>query len=211
VLGVVVNWQEYRVFWEKALDDPEGGSGQSPDCYSTDAITGSLTVAEINQLAQTYELPLHRDPAVNALATCNGCPFAQMGTAKQGKGRGQWCKSRLHIYVLLPQTVLPYVISVPPKSLKPVLNYFTYLSVKGLPAFGVISSFKLTSEKNADNIKYSEIRPQKAQELSPEEAQVMREYHTAIKPYLTAITGSLIQEEITGIDPATGEIEEQPF
>jgi hypothetical protein len=134
-----------------------------------------------------------------------------MGTAKQGKGRGQWCKSRLHIYVLLPQTVLPYVISVPPKSLKPVLNYFTYLSVKGLPAFGVISSFKLTGEKNADNIKYSEIRPQKAQELSPEEAQVMREYHTAIKPYLTAITGSLIQEEITGIDPATGEIEEQPF
>jgi hypothetical protein len=215
ILGVVVSWNDYRVFWEKAIDDPEGESGRPPDCYSTDAITGSLTVGEINQFAAKYNLLPHKDHAEHNLATCHNCPFAAMGTAKKGQGRGQWCKSRMHLYVLQPETVLPYILSVPPKSLKPVVNYFTHLAAKGLPAYAVISSFRLVAEKNADNIKYSEIRPQKAHLLSGEEALAMKEYHEALKPYLSAITGNLIQEEsqpLNGtIEPESGEVVERPF
>jgi hypothetical protein len=214
ILGVVVSWNDYRVFWEHSIDDPEGESGRPPDCYSTDAVTGSLTVGEINDFAAKYNLLPHKDQAEHNLATCYNCPFAAMGTAKKGQGRGQWCKQRMHLYILLPDTVLPYILSVSPKSLKPVSNYFTHLAVKGLAVYQVTTSFKLGAEKNSDNIKYSEIRPQKANLLSGGEAEVMREYHAAIKPYLTAITGSLIQEEsqvVNGVvDTQTGEVE-RPF
>jgi hypothetical protein len=138
-----------------------------------------------------------------------------MGTAKKGQGRGQWCKQRMHLYLLLPDTVLPYILSVPPKSLKPVANYFTHLAVKGLAAYQIVTGFKLGAEKNADNIKYSEVRPQKERLLSKEEAGLMKAYHEAIKPYLTAITGSLIIEEsqpLNGtIEPETVEVVERPF
>ncbi len=149
--GVIVHFQDQRAYWASAF----GGGGSPPDCSSTDMVTG----------------------VGNPGGDCARCPLAQFGTATKqdgSEGRGQACRSIRALYLLLPNSVLPMVVPVPPSSLKPVRQYFLRLASSGVAYHGVITKLKLQKTRSGDGIEYAQIVPEMAARLTKEDhARIM--------------------------------------
>lgn len=144
--GVVVQFADQRAYWK----EPFGGGANPPDCSSTDCVKGV------------------GDPGVE----CDRCPFSQFGTATRqdgGEGRGQACRLVRVLYMVLPHSILPVVVAVPPSSLKPVRQYFLRLASQGIPYHGVVTKLRLAQDRSGDGITFSKVEPSFGGRLSPED------------------------------------------
>ena len=145
LLGVIVHFQDQRAYWAESFG--KGGGGSPPDCSSLDMQVG----------------------VGNPGGDCSRCPFAQFGSAVRddgSEGRGQACRSIRALYVLLPNSVLPLVVPIPPSSLKPVRSYFLRLSSQAVPYHKVITRLKLARTKSGDGIDYAQVQVEMAQRLT---------------------------------------------
>ena len=162
--GIIIAWRDVRVYWSQQFS----GGGSPPDCSSDDAATGKG----------------------NPGGPCGTCPFAEFGTATRQDGtagRGQACKQIIQVFVLVPGSWLPTVLSVPPTSIKLVRRYLTRLAAKALPYYGVVTSFGLDSDKSADGFKYSAVVPAVAKVLTGEERARARAFAQQFAPLVHTI------------------------
>ena len=107
---------------------------------------------------------------------CKTCPFNQYGTAVKADGtagRGKLCKERKLLFVLPPGRLLPYVVSVPPASLKGMRQYQFSL---GVPFCCVVTRLELIPATNADGTKYAQVKPSLASKIEPEQAKKLMAY-----------------------------------
>ena len=144
LLGVIVHFQDQRAYWAESFS--KGGGGSPPDCSSLDMQVG----------------------VGHPGGDCSRCPFAQFGSAVRddgSEGRGQACRSIRALYLLLPNSVLPMVVPIPPSSLKPVRSYFLRLSSQAVPYHKVITRLKLTRTRSGDGIDYAQVQVEMAQRL----------------------------------------------
>jgi len=145
VVGVVLDHYPTRVFWR---GDYEGGNKQ-PDCSSLDGKVG----------------------VGNPGGPCHSCEFAKFD---QDSGRVP-CKEVRRVYVLTAESILPFLIPLPPTSgaarRSPWTSYVTKLFGRGRGINRVITKFTLVEDKNKDGIRYSRVLPFMVRELSPPEIE----------------------------------------
>jgi hypothetical protein len=109
----------------------EAVPGARPDCASADAVTGV------------------GDPG----GLCRDCQFAQYGTA--ANGRGQACRRILELVFVRQQDRIPFIVSVPPSSLKTMRKFLMRLP---LPHFLVLIRLSLATVRQPGRT-YSVIQP----------------------------------------------------
>lgn len=95
--------------------------------------------------------------------TCSVCPFDSWGTGKQGRGKA--CKERLNVFFLTADSELPWLLSLPPTSLKPYSRYVVALqTMKPVrPTIGVTTKLGLKVVNGP--LKYSVVDPQVGETL----------------------------------------------
>jgi hypothetical protein len=158
LVGVIVAHAQQRAFWREEF----GGGNAPPDCSSPDARVG------------------HGDPG----GDCDDCPFSEYKSAKGGSGRGQACRLVRVLYMVLPHSVLPVVVAVPPGSLKEMNRYFMRLLSQGIAFHTALTRLKLKQAKSADGITYSQVMPEFAGRIGPDDQRKL----APLKEMLTAKT-----------------------
>lgn len=157
--GVIVHTKTVRLYWAESFDD--SGGGTPPDCYSDDGVHGI------------------GDPG----GKCKDCPMSQWGSGP--KGKGQACSQRRLLFVMLPDSILPALISVPPTSLQSARQYLVRLAGRGMSAHSVFTKMTLTKDKNDGGISYSKINFTPAGKV--ENPELMQKYVDSLKPFLQSV------------------------
>lgn len=153
ILGVIVFYRPARAYWEKAMDD--GGANTPPDCYSNDGITGIGKPSGI----------------------CAVCPFNQFESALKGKGKA--CNERKLLFLMMPDSVMPRVLSLPPTSLGAFKKYLTRLTSGVVPYPAVVTEIGLTPKTNAAGMAYFEASFRMAKKMTQADIDHIR---TIIEP-----------------------------
>lgn len=173
--GVIVAWETTRSYWVLALEDSEGG-GTPPDCASPD---GKVGFGE-------YGPGSDRNPT----GQCEGCPMNEW--ASDARGTGKACKEAKQLFMLLPNRVLPVVVSLAPTSIAPLRKYFLRLAGSGIPYYGVTSVLSLEQQKG-NGITYSTVTSKMGAALdSPTRAQA-KEYGVNLRRSL----GDRVRAEVS--------------
>lgn len=158
VSGIIIAFRDTRSYWAK---DYEETGGTPPDCQSEDMVTG------------------RGDPG----GDCSRCPYSQFGSAKGGDADGQACKQSRVMLLLTPDSILPYLVSAPPTSLKMMRKYFvSTLAAAGLRYCDVVTRFSLEADKNKSGVKYSKLVAGVERRLIKDEIAQVGKYMDAITP-----------------------------
>ena len=158
--GIILSHTDGRVYWSGTYG--EGDSGNSPDCYSNDLLTG----------------------VGNPGGSCLTCEFAQFGSALKPSGepaRGQACQQRKVLLVLPPYSVLPLSIALSPGSLKSIRKYLVSLGGRMLRYDQVVTRFAWRQEKSGDGQKYAVIDPRVVRTPSEKEQALISVYRDLIQ------------------------------
>ena len=171
IQGIIVGLHDVRVYWAQSID--EGGSGNPPDCYSDDCVTG------------------HGRPA----GSCATCPMAEFGTAQ--KGTGQACSQRRILFLMRKESNLPIVINLPPTSLANARKFFLRMVDADAPYYGVIVEIGLDQDKNASGVDYAKATFKVVEKLSDDVTAQFRKVRDEFAPYLScvAMTAALVDPE----------------
>jgi hypothetical protein len=127
--GIILKWNDRRALWRLAPE--EGAPGAPPDCSSADALTGV------------------GDPG----GSCRDCPFAQFGSASNG--RGQACRLTRELLFVRQEDHIPLVVVAPPSSYKTVRRFLVRLRV---PFYHAVVRLGLAPVRQTGRI-YSVIAP----------------------------------------------------
>lgn len=160
--GVILFTHNSRTYYEKPIGSGEAGP---PDCSSDDGITGV------------------GDPG----GACATCPLAQFGT-KMRDGvltNAQACAASKKAYMLLPDRILPIVITVPATSLKDLQAYMGSLLQVGRPIYSVETKLTLKRMERNGN-KWAVIVAAKGGDLAPEDAAYMKGLAAKVKSFIKA-------------------------
>lgn len=153
--GVIAHVQKSRGYWPQA----EGGGdlmGVPPQCGSEDGVIGM------------------GDPG----GECAKCPLNEFGTDPKG-GKGKACKETRNLFFLTPEGRLPYIVVVPPTSLKAFKKFCRDLVQAAKSIKGVIVKLTLEKAKSATGFTYGVINFEIAGDLSEEQAGTVRAISTS--------------------------------
>jgi len=157
--GVVIATQEVRAYWAKTPE--ESGGKLPPDCSSKDGVTG----------------------LGHPGGDCLVCPLAQFGTETK-HGRGQACKAMSVWFVMLPNSVMPLALVLPPTSVQAARKYKLRLATGGLRLSQVVTQFSLEQEKNPDAQEYSKAVFTFGYKLPEDVAATMKSFADGLRPVL---------------------------
>jgi len=165
VAGAVLDHYPTRLYWEGEY----AGGGQPPDCSSSNGITGNINPNT------NFD-----GPVPTGRCGKKKCPLAEYD---QKLGRTP-CKEIRRVYVLTSESILPFLISLPPTSgaseRSPWTSYVAKLFGRGRSTKNVITKFTLFEDKSkgvigpdgvkhGDGIKYSRVLPFMVREMTDEE------------------------------------------
>lgn len=159
--GVLIAHKLGRARWKDEIGE---GDNVPPDCSSVDCETGV------------------GDPGGN----CHGCPFAEWGSAvKDGQpSTGQACAKRHHLYIMLPDSLLPIHLDVSPGSLKAVKRAMQKLIRGNVFHYAILARFGLKAAKNAQGKPYGELTITWGDRLPPDLVARFKEMKEEIEPDL---------------------------
>jgi len=145
VRGVILHAYDTRSYWIGSEEEGGGGlSNSPPDCSSIDCVTAEGRI-------ESDEPPMSR--------ICGNCRMAAWGSGRGGSGKA--CKLKKRVFLLTPESVhpIPVAMFLPPTSLKAFTQYTLRLSRFGLPAWGVVTEFTLTADKDASGNPFARATP----------------------------------------------------
>lgn len=157
LVAIPVLVQTTRLFW----GSKNTAEGTQPDCKSDDGING---------------LPTERGRQLGATGACEACPLGQWGPNNTPPA----CKERRDLFLLLEGQFFPMVLSVPPSSIKIWRDYIKPLSLQGIPFWGSITKFKLTTAQNANGDPFAQLKCEFVGRVSPEEKERLSEYRKVL-------------------------------
>jgi hypothetical protein len=162
LVGVILFAQNTRAYYPSGVG--EGPAGP-PDCSSEDGVTGVGSPG----------------------GACATCPLAQFGSAiRNGQpASGQACAAKKQLYMLLPDRILPVVVTAPATSLKAIQGYMGSLLQVGKPIYAVETKLSLKREERGGN-KFSVIVAAKGGDLSPEGTAFMKALAAKVKSFISA-------------------------
>jgi hypothetical protein len=142
--GIIIHWATRRSYWQQRTPD-----GSPPDCSSPDGLQG------------------HGNPGV----ACHDCTFNRFGTATKddgSSGPGKACKEFRQLFILKPDSLLPFVVNATPGSLKSVDQYFNRLLGAGIKSTALVTKLALSKERSKGGTDFAMIQPTAGQRLDPE-------------------------------------------
>lgn len=140
LIGLIIDNYDTRTCFMEAFN----GEQNKPDCQSFNCITGI-------------------DKDGNEV-TCESC-----GLYKYHKGEKTKCSTRRRLYILLEGQDLPYLLVVPPTSMRSFRKYVAELQYKNQTTRTVLTRMFLKKEKSADGFPYAELQFLIQRELTGEE------------------------------------------
>ena len=188
--GVVAISRISKVFWRESF--VKTGGGTLPDCYSTDGLKGS-------------NREVHPD------LICATCPYNQFGSAPNGRGKA--CRDMRRLIVIPSEGGVPYIINVPPSSLRSWDQYCTMVRGKGFRYYAVSTKLSLERATNKDNIEFSRLKPEIVGPLSYEKIMDLVKLRIELQAFLEApITIEDVQDVNTSnLDDQDAKTEQIPF
>lgn len=168
--GVVIATQEVRAYWAKTPEE-SGGQKNPPDCASKDGIMG----------------------LGHPGGDCLVCPLAQFGTEKK-HGRGQACKAMSVWFVMLPKSVMPLALVLPPTSVQAARKYKLRLATGGMRLTQAVTQFSLEMEKNPDGQEYAKAAFSFASKLPDDVAAAMKSFADGLRPILQQHAAHTIEQ-----------------
>lgn len=160
LVGVVCFTHRMNAYWPASYGSGEDGS-QLPECSSVDGKTGVKN-------------------STGEVINCDTCPMNAYGTDLKG-GKGKACKNMRRIYMMCDGEPMPYLLTVPPTSIKDVNKQLTRILAQGVPYTGMIMRFKLEKAKNANGVAYSKVVVEKAAPLPAGSAATIMQLRREIK------------------------------
>lgn len=128
---------------------------------------------------------------------CIDCPYNEYGSSAKGPGKA--CKNMIRLYMMVPGSPIPLLISLPPTSMKGWQAYrISTLAAKGLKPAEVVTELTLTSASNKAGIKYSVIKPRLVGKLSPEDAEAARFFASGFTPKVEISADDYVAKESEG-------------
>jgi hypothetical protein len=158
VPAVILIAQDVRAYYETEYD----GGNEPPTCSSPDGVTG-------------YGIPG---------GNCADCLHAQWGSGREG--RGQACQQRKQLLLLTEYGNLPYLLNVPPTSLKPLRKYMMALTGQSLAYYTAMTELSLEKAQNATGIEYARLACKFVRPLGEDERAVAEAYRDALMALLAA-------------------------
>jgi len=142
ITGVIIAHSPVRLYWAQSID--EGGAGKPPDCLSENGVTG-VPADETAAAEGGYG------------GLCAKCKMNQWSSTSKTNSRAKACTERHHVLLLMPDSLLPRLVSLPPSSLGNWRAYMLGLAgqVKR-PYYGVLTELGLNKTTNAQGIAYAE-------------------------------------------------------
>lgn len=159
--AIVLAWKNVRSYWPDAF-----AGGIPPQCMSLDARIGI------------------GDPG----GSCRTCKFAQFGS--DGRGDGQACKQMIRLLVMTKKTIIPFMLSLPPTSIKEWRQYTMKLLAAQLRPDIVVTRFTIDVRSNKDGIKYGVANFVMASELDPKDAAALQAFSQTVAPILSSTVSS---------------------
>lgn len=145
LVGIVIDHHPVNAYWESKYD----GQNTSPSCSSMDGKYGNGWDANWNSVNQSTG-ELIKNPTCNGC--CRDCYFNKFGSDGEGKA----CKNMHRLYILPENSPLPYILTLPPTSIKAWKEYLgKRIVVKGLRPHHVITKVTLKKQENKGGISYS--------------------------------------------------------
>lgn len=175
LVGVIICHYAVNAYWPEKTT-----SGVPPACASMDGKRGI------------------GDPG----GVCAVCPHNQWGSDVDG-GRGKACKNMHRIFLLPEKQIFPWLLTLPPTSLRPFQLYVSRLSSKLKAVDGVITKITLERATSGGNA-YSKCVFKRVGDLPESEARQIREYAQTL---MVAMRGVSVETE----DYAVAEEDETPF
>lgn len=161
IRAVIVFTHRINAFWENKYGEGDN-TNQPPTCSSMDGKTGFVF--------QTGEK-----------RSCDSCPYNQfVDGVKQ-------CKNMRRIYMLLPDQTIPYMLSVPPTSIKDVNKALARILASGSPYTSVVVEFSLKKAENKNSVKYCKIEMKKVGALEPDQVKTVIQMRNKIKQEYTEV------------------------
>ncbi len=191
--GVMIEILPARAWWEPKADQER----VPPDCSSR------------TWLQPDSEAPKHQ------AKTCAECKWNVWGSAVDPTGaatRGKACRMRKRIFLQQEGHEIPYVLSVPPMSLKALRKYLVDLSDRGIQKNRCVTEFYL--ELKEDGVQqYSVLSFKSGRELNLAEYKKAREkrdnYLSSMKAIQIDVEEFLAEEEIKE-EIGTGDVAHEP-
>lgn len=124
-----------RAWYREAIEDSDGNS--PPDCSSEDGLTGHGVITEEavdGEVAERHE--------------CAECPWNQWESARSGSGKGRDCSEYMTLFAFGKNSLVPFVIQVPPTSLKAARKYSLQLLGAGKKMGAVVTTLSLEKKEN---------------------------------------------------------------
>jgi hypothetical protein len=171
--GVVVFYKNSRSYWEDAY----AGGNEPPDCSATDA--------KHAKASEEVEIPAAIDEQGRLL--CDTCKFAEWGTSETGSGRGQACKLTRQLFMIVPDRMLPLVVSLPPTSLKRASAYFLTLADYSKDYKRLVTNIGLEKTSGKDVPDYSVATFTAGDDIPDEVAAIVAEYADALRPHFESV------------------------
>jgi hypothetical protein len=165
--GVILARRDGRRFYEKSYD--ESGGGAPPDCSSTDGLTG----------------------IGNPGGLCRTCPQSQFQD-----GNPPDCQSRLLLLMVRVDDRLPFVLSLPPTSVRAGTQYMTRLVRFGHAKHAVITEIGLEKHNSRGGFTFSRTTFKAIGQLSDGDAATMKRISEAFHDTFQA-QPLVIEDEVT--------------
>lgn len=148
--------------------------------------------------------------ATGEIRNCDTCPLNQYGTDVKG-GKGKACKNMRRIYMMCDNDPTPYLLTVPPTSIKDVNKQLTRILAAGVPYTGMIMRFKLEKAKNSGGVTYSKVVAEKAAPLPAGAASTIMQLRREIKDQYSSMAITM-DDYVTVSDtaPATAPAQSDP-
>lgn len=160
ISGIIVHWTQQRTFYRSEFS----GDNSPPDCRSDDCVRGV------------------GDPG----GSCLICPYAQFGSDLKG-GPGQACDLNRLLFIVQPDSMLPIVVKIPPASVSAIKKFFTRLTSRNLPFYGVEIGLRLQQVTNKGGIKYSQVQPVIKRILDENARKATEAYTNGIRAAFTKV------------------------
>lgn len=158
IVGVIVDHYPINAYWR----DKYAGQNNPPDCSSLDGKVGTGGVL------------------------CKTCPNNQFGSGDDGSGKA--CKNMRRIYILTEHNAFPYLLTLPPTSIRPFSDYLAKRVIgKGLRSYGVVTKITLRKAVSKSGITYSQAAFSLVGVLSPEQTAQMAQQAAKWKQVTRAV------------------------
>ena len=166
IVGVIVHNHTARSYWVQDYDE---NPNQPPDCESNDGITGR------------YSESAFKDVEDYPSGECGEktCGYAEFGTAK--KGEGQACRLSRELYILLPNKLLPVMLSVGPGSVKDTRKFFMTLLSNGTSSSQVMMGLSLQTTKSSGGVTFPKLKMRVVGPLSDDMQAVVNKYRQLVQ------------------------------